>query len=42
MATFFTVLNARPEYLTTLWMVKAGSPMEATLWKMARCAMTVR
>ena len=38
---FFAVFRNLPEYLTMLWIVKAGSPMEATVWKIALCAMTV-
>lgn len=37
---FFMSFIALPEYLTMLWMVKAGRPMEAMLWKTALCAMT--
>lgn len=29
-------LNARPEYRTTVWIVKAGSPIVAMLWNAAR------
>jgi len=34
--------SMRPEYLTTLWMVNAGNPILATLWKTARLAITIR
>jgi hypothetical protein len=39
---FLTFFIAFPEYLTMLWMVKAGNPILARLWKMALCTMTVR
>jgi Ca2+/Na+ antiporter len=42
MVVFFAFFNALPEYFTTLWMVKAGSPMDARLWNTARCNMTLR
>jgi len=37
---FFASFNALPEYLTMLWIVKAGSPIEATAWNTALCAIT--
>lgn len=35
-------LSIFPEYLTTLWIVKAGKPMLARLWKVMRFAMMSR
>jgi hypothetical protein len=37
---FFASFSARPEYLTILWIVKAGRPIEATAWNTALCAIT--
>ena len=35
MVVFFAFFNALPEYLTILWIVNAGRPILATVWKIA-------
>jgi hypothetical protein len=41
MVAFLAPFKACPEYLTTLWIVNAGSPILAIDWKIALSAMTV-
>jgi hypothetical protein len=42
MKVLFAPLTIRPEYFTTLWIVKAGNPILAILWNTARFAITIR